>query len=239
MKKLLMLGVGASAALTSSFLFGGSVYRSLGAEMDTVAPVSAAYESSQGTPTSKWGGGADFNIRGNLSTGPDVWIGDITKNGPDSSTTHVPRDAFQYGEQQKIDAIRLEWTLTKWEIAETMRGWYVKAGYSYTRITSKANRYTDQTINLQDYDPMSQSDYITDTRHGAVLGLGERWTFIDQHCSVTLGSSITAIFKRTIDHDGNNPDAVDDYKTLIEELPETRLSARMAPEVHMNIGYLW
>lgn len=224
----------------------GDVVRRIIVEADPVAPSSAAYEeAATGVTTSKWGGAADFNIAGVLSTGPEFWTGTFVKNGPEEDDTYR-REDFWPGERQKLDAIRLRWMISKWEQPQSMRGWFVKGGYSYTRIDSSANRY-DETAgegdavptNVFGTDPGADKDLVTDIRHGGVVGFGNRWLVWDQKLSVNVGMSYTANFKRSITVDSKDPNARADYDDMIDTLPDTRMNTRPLPEANLLVGYAW
>lgn len=222
------------------------INRRIIAEFDPVAPSSAAYEEdSSGVTTSKWGGLVDFNMGNVMSTGPEFWTGTFAAKGPDDGTDYRREDLWP-GERHKLDAIRLRWNLSFWEQPQSMRGWYVKTGYSYTRINSRANRY-DETGGEGDAlpavmstsSPSDDTDLVTDIRHGGALAFGNRWLLVGQTISVNLGASITANFKRTVNVDAKDPDARADYEDLISTLPDTRMSVRPTPEVNLGVGYAW
>jgi hypothetical protein len=80
---------------------------------------------------------------------------------------------------------------------------------------------------------------VTDLRHGAVLGFGNRWLLMGQTLSVNLGASFTTNFKRSVDIDSKDPDAQADYEDMISTLPDTRMSVRPTPEVNLGLGYAW
>ena len=235
---LLAMGTHAHAA---------DVTRKIIAEVDPVAPSSAAYEQDHdNVVTSKWGGLVDFNMAGVISTGPEFWTGTFTVKGPDDPTQTYRREDFWPGERQKIDAIRLRWMITKWEQPQSMRGYFVKGGYSYTRVNSRANKY-DETAgagdalpaNVLGTNPNADTDLVTDIRHGVVFAFGNRWLFFDQKVSVNLGASYTANFKRTVSIDSKDPNARADYTSMIESLPDTKMSTRPMPEANLLFGYAW
>jgi len=230
----------------SSAAFGADIMRQLTTEFDPVAPASAAYQhEDHGIAASMWGLSADFNVGGFMSTGPELWMGNFTVRGPTDPTQTYRREDFWPGEQQKIDAMRLRWNFTWWEQPASMRGWYVKGGYSYTRINSRANRY-QESGGQGDAVPAGilpdsniETNFVTDIRHGAMLGFGNRWMFASQKLTVTLGASITGNFKRTVSVDGKDPNARADYESLIEDLPDTRMSTQPLPEANLGLGYAW
>lgn len=231
-------------AVRSQMAMAGDVIRSVIAEVDPVAPTSSFYEQSQnGVTTSKWGVGADFNMSGRFSTGPEFWTGSFLVKGSDSaSPAGLRREDFWPGERQKIDAVRFRWNLTMWEQAQSMRGWYVKAGYSYTKISSRANRFTESVdsqnlATTQDDSPMDETDLIADTRHGVSLGAGSRW-FLYERVTASIGASITGNFRRTVDVDSRDPQARADYEDLINHsLADTKMATRPLPEVNVAVGY--
>jgi hypothetical protein len=234
-------------AIGSAPALAGDVNRKIIAELDPVAPASASYEEEKsGIVTSKWGALVDFNVGGVISTGPELWTGTFTVKGPSDPTERYRREDFWPGERQKLDAVRLRWTIAKWEQASSMRGWFLRGGYSYTRINSRANRYTEEggegdalPANILGSSPEDETDLVTDIRHGAVLAFGNRWAFLDQSLTVNLGTSVTANFKRDVSVDSKDPNARKDYDTLIDDLPDTRMSTRPMPEVNLGVGYAW
>lgn len=239
------------ALATDMLLLAGSaeaadINRRIIAEIDPVAPGSASYEESEsGVTTSKWGGLVDFNMGNVLSTGPEFWTGTFAAKGPVDESSYRREDLWP-GERHKIDAIRLRWTVSRWEQPQSMRGWFIKGGYSYTRINSRANRY-DETGGEGDAipavvtttSPSDDTDLVADLRHGAVFGFGNRWLLAEQSLSINLGASFTANFKRTVNVDSQDPDALADYEDMISTLPDTRMSVRPTPEVNLGLGYAW
>lgn len=222
------------------------INRRIIAEIDPVAPGSASYEEDQtGIVTSKWGGLVDFNMGNVLSTGPEFWTGTFSAKGPEDDSEYRREDLWP-GERHKIDAIRLRWMITRWEQPQSMRGWYVKSGYSYTRINSRANRYDESggegdaiPAVIPSSQPSDDTDLVTDLRHGAVFGFGNRWLLFSQSLTVNLGASFTADFKRTVNVDSKDPDARADYEDMISSLPDTKMSVRPTPEVNLGFGYAW
>jgi hypothetical protein len=213
-------------------------------EVDPIAPASAAYEQKvNDVTTNKWGGLADFNLGNLLSTGPEFWTGTFLMKGPSDETTAYRREDFWPGERQKIDAIRLRWTLARWENPASMRGWFVKGAYNYTRINSRANRYVstsgegDAVPVTVSAAPSEETDLVTDIRHGVSLAFGNRWLLTDQKFSIDLGASFLRNFKRSVTVDAKNPNARADYDDAIESLPDTRMDTRPTPEINLGMGY--
>lgn len=226
---------------------GADINRRIIAEIDPVAPGSAAYEEkSSGIVTSKWGGLVDFNMGNVLSTGPEIWTGTFAAKGPSDPAVDYRREDLWPGERHKLDAIRLRWNITRWEQPQSMRGWFVKAGYSYTRINSRANRY-DETGGEGDAlpailpasNPDDDTDLVTDLRHGVDYGFGNRWLMFDQKVSVNVGATFTSNFRRSVTVDSKDPDARADYEDMIGRLPDTRMSVRPTPEINLGVGYAW
>ncbi len=223
------------------------IARNIVAELDPVAPTSASFEHNiNDVATSKWGALADFNAKDVVSTGPEIWTGTFNVHGPSEPTASYRREDFWPGERHKLDAIRLRWNITRWERPRAMHGWFVKGGYSYTRISSHANRHTEEggagdavPVTLPTSDPGDETDFVSDVRHGLVGGFGNRWTFFEQKLTLSLGASITLNFQRTVSVDSNDPNARADYEQMIRDLPETRLSTRPIPEGNLGIGYAW
>lgn len=230
-------------AAWSSVAVAGDVVRSVIAEVDPVAPASSFYEQAQGgVTTSKWGAGIDFNMGGRFSTGPEFWTGSFLVKGADGSSSGLRREDFWPGERQKIEAVRFRWNLTMWEQTQSMRGWYLKAGYSYTKVNSRANRYTEtidstSLTTTKTDNPMDETDLIADTRHGLNLGAGSRW-FLYERVTASIGASLTQNFKRSVDVDSKDPQAVADYEDLINHaLPDAKMTVRPTPEVNVALGY--
>jgi hypothetical protein len=208
-------------------------------EIDPVAPASAAYDEKNNNMTnSKFGVNVDFNIGGFISTGPEVWTGAFYLKGAEEAR----REDLQPGERHKITATRFRWNFSRWEIPSNMRGWYLKAAYSYLKVDSRSNRFTE-TGDLSSGDltkldtPSDETDLITDERHGATFGFGERWLLMNQSLSITVGVSMNSDFKREVAVDSTDEDARADYDQVIEALPDTRLSTRPLPEANLSMGY--
>ena len=220
----------------------GDVMRKLILEVDPVAPVSSAYEQSvNGVTTSKYGAGVDFNLGTTVSTGPEIWSGTFVARGDDSGGAYRREDLWP-GERHKIDAMRFRWSVGVWEQGQSMRGWYFKAAYNWTRINSRANRFTEimsatgSSASASD-NPNDETDLITDMRHGVSLAFGNRWVIADNFMA-GIGASVTHNFKRSVSVDSKDPMARDDYESLINHsLPDTRMAVRPRPEVNIGVGY--
>jgi len=232
-------------AFISNTVFGSDINRAIIAELDPIAPASSNYESQTSTvETSKWGAAVDFNLGAKISTGPEIWTGAFTAKNGDLDGGAYRREDMWPGERHKIEATRLRWTVGLWEQAQSMRGWYVKGGYSYTRITSRANRYLETSAagdavptGVENVSPDDNTNIVTDTRHGIVASFGNRWLVWDQRLSIGVGASLTQNFKRSLTVDGRDPNAEADYNRMIDDLPDTRLSNRPIPEINMAAGY--
>jgi hypothetical protein len=244
MMRVIVLALG---ALTTQAAWAADINKKIIAEVDPIAPGSAAYEeATNDVTTSKFGAGVDFNVGGVISTGPELWTGNFVMKGANEEGATYRREDMFPGERHKIDATRLRWTVTRWELPSSMRGWYVKAGYSYLRVNSRANRYTEASdgndavpVNFFTEDPGDETDLITDIRHGATGGFGNRWLLWNQSLSLSLGASFTATFKRTVSVDSKDPMARRDYDAMIADLPDTKMSLRPTPEVNLGMGYAW
>jgi hypothetical protein len=249
----LLILTAAFVAFSATTLNAADLHRKITAEFDPVAPASASYEDKYyDTTTSKWGAQVDFNAGGVISTGPELWTGTFTVKGPDSVEEDFRREDFYPGERHKLDATRLRWNLTRWEKPASMRGWYFKGGYSYLRVNSRANRFSELTGDEAPAgsssdavpvgifkSPDDETDLITDIRHGVYGGFGNRWAYLDTRLTLTLGASATMNFKRAVTVDSTDPDARSDYDAIIEDLPETRMSVRPTPEANLTMGYSW
>jgi hypothetical protein len=238
------VALGLMSALSGN-AFAGDVLRDIIVEADPVAPSSSLYEQSQsGVITNKWGGSLDFNVGARISTGPEYWMGTFVVKGPDGNASPTARrEDFWPGERQKIDATRFRWNIGVWEQGQSMRGWYFKAAYNYTKISSRANRYTESVdgSNGLSYVPLDapgdETDLLTDIRHGVSASFGTRW-FVYERMTASIGASITKNFKRAVDIDSKDTSAKADYEDLIEhKLPDTRISIRPTPEVNVGLGY--
>ncbi len=239
--------------LLSTSAYGADIYRTITAEVDPIAPASSAMEEKNyGVTTSKWGGQVDFNVGGVITTGPEIWVGTFIVRGPEDSASDYRREDFYPGETHKLDATRLRWNITKWERPSSMRGWYVKSGYSYVRVNSKANRYSELTgdeapagSGSSDAVPISvfaqpddNTDLVSDIRHGVYGGFGNRWVLASR-MTLTLGTSVTVDLKRSVGVDSKDPDARADYDAIIEDIPSTKISIRPTPEANLTFGYAW
>lgn len=248
MKRVFFVATATASLVLGAFstvAYGADIHRKLIGEFDPMAPGGAAYESSaDGLSASEWGGRVDFNVAGLLSTGPEIWTGVYRKEA--SGEGSVRREDFWPGEKHKADAIRLRWTIGKWQKPSSMRGWYLKTGYSYMRVNSRANRYTEQSgegdaIPVGGFvsEPDDETDLVQDVRHGMMFGFGNRWAFFRQKVTVTLGASITANFKRDVSVDSKDDLARADYDAFIEDLPASELDPDPLPEASLALGYAW
>ena len=181
-----------------------------------------------------WAGQVDFNV-GQVATGPELWIGNFTRKGPEDADKYVRREDLQYGESHKIEASRFRWTVSMWEKPSSMRGWFVKGGSSYTSIQSRAHREYSARL---DTPAVPMDANIVDTRHGLMAGFGQRWAIIDSAATITLSISSTFNLKRSLAVDSEDPDAETDYKSLTETIPYSRMSLRSVPEASLALGWL-
>jgi len=222
------------AGVRSQPVYGADIRRVLSAEIDPVAPTAALALSKGQDRTTMWGGQVDFNV-GQVATGPELWIGNFTRKGPEEADDHVRREDLQYGESHKIEASRFRWTVSMWEKPSSMRGWFIKGGYSYTAIQSRAHREYSARLDTP-ATPMDSN--IVDTRHGMMAGFGQRWAIIDSAATITLSISSTFNFKRSLAVDSDDEDAEADYKSLTETIPYARMSLRSVPEASLALGWL-
>lgn len=227
-------------------LEAGDVVRRLVLEADPVAPASSIYEQNQnGVTTSKYGASVDFNIGAYMTTGPELWTGTFLVRGDDSGANYRREDLWP-GERQKLDAMRFRWTFGIFEQGQSMRGWYLKGAYSWLRINSRANRFTEDMAASPALaagavldQPNDETDLITDMRHGVSLAVGNRWILGDSFMA-SVGASLTHNFRRSVSVDSTDPMAKADYEALINQtLPDTRMATRPMPEVNIGLGYSW
>ena len=238
--------LGSTLVLAAVKAEAADINRKIIAEIDPVAPSSAAYDTAaNGIDASKFGASVDFNLAGVFSTGPEIWTGNFNIQGKDGQT-NLRRDALFPGEKEKVSAMRLRWNVTAWEQPSSMRGWYIRGAYSYTRVDSRSNLYSTASTgndavpaNFFVGSPEDNVDLVTDTRHGVAAELGNRWLLWNQSLSITLGASITANFKRTVSVDSKDPNARANYDDLIANLADTRMNTRPTPEADLGLGYAW
>ncbi|NBQ52394.1 MAG: hypothetical protein EBU49_02270 [Proteobacteria bacterium] len=143
---LIMAGPVFGCALFASSAGAAEINRRFITEIDPVAPSSALYEQrASGITTSKFGASVDFNVGENFSVGPEFWSGTFLAKGDSLSGDMLRREDMFPGERHKIDAMRLRWNMSFWEIPSSMRGWYTRLSYDYVKVNSRANRYTEST----------------------------------------------------------------------------------------------
>ena len=242
---LIMAGPVFGCALFASSAGAAEINRRFITEIDPVAPSSALYEQrASGITTSKFGASVDFNVGENFSVGPEFWSGTFLAKGDSLSSDALRREDMFPGERHKIDAMRLRWNMSFWEIPSSMRGWYTRLSYDYVKVNSRANRYTESTdsanalpVDLSGDVPLDETDLITDSRHGLSLGIGNRWLISNQKVSVSVGAGISHYLRRNVTVDSKDPQAVADYEDMINTLPDTRLALRPIPELSMGLGY--
>jgi hypothetical protein len=228
-------------------LQGADISRRLIMEIDPMASSSSVYDQNYNNMTnSRWGGHVDFNVGGIISTGPEFWLGAFTVRGPTEPDQTYRREDLWPGERQKLDALRLRWHFTLWENGASMRGWYVSSAYNYLRVNSRANRFAEPVgtadavpVGTYSGNPDENTSLVTDIRHGFGLGVGNRWLFLDQKLTFTLGISMTRFIKRALNVEGKDPNTKTDYEDLIESIPDTRMSTRGLPEANLGIGFAW
>lgn len=227
-------------------LEAGDVVKQIVFEADPIAPASATYEQQTSkVTTNKYGAAVDFNMGANISTGPELWSGTFLLRGDDTGAAYRREDMWP-GERHKVEAMRFRWTFGMWEQPQSMRGWYVKAAYNWTRINSRANRYTEDlssstamAIATATDKPDDETDLITDMRHGASIAVGNRWLLTDR-LMASVGASVTHNFKRVLTIDSHDKMAQADYESVINNaLPDTRMATRPIPEVNLGLGYAW
>ena len=212
-------------------------------ELDPLAPLQAYYDQSikQGVSSNQWAGRVDFNVQGIFSTGPEMQVGSYVKRGVESNVNSVRREDLWPGEHQKIGLSRFRWNISFWEIPETMRGWFVTAGYEYARIDSKANRYTEGPgdavpVGAPIDVPDDETDLVTDIRHGVRLAFGERWVFANKY-TTSLELSLHRMTRREVSVTSKDSLARADYDASVEELRIFPATARSYPEAKLGIGY--
>jgi hypothetical protein len=227
-------------------LEAGDVVRRLVLEADPIAPMSSVYEQSvNSVTTSKYGASVDFNVGAFMTTGPEFWTGTFLARGDDSGASYRREDLWP-GERHKLDAMRFRWSFGVFEQGQSMRGWYLKGAYSWMRINSRANRFTEDMSTANGLSsatvldqPNDETDLITDMRHGVSFAFGNRWIIADRLIT-SVGASITHNFRRTLAVDSSDPMAKNDYEDLInQKLPDTRMATRPMPEVNIGFGYSW
>jgi len=211
------------------------IRRVMAAEIDPVAPTAAMATSEGRKSASMWGGQADFNV-GPVATGPEIWIGNFNRKGPLNPDDRVRREDLQFGEQHKVEATRLRWTVSLYEKPSSLRGWFVRGGYSYTKINSRAKR--DFNVNYLDSTATNLESDITDTRHGLMAGFGQRWTFFDSSLTASVSISATFNLSRSVSEADLDPDARTDYEDFIEDTPYARMSNKSVPEANLSLGWL-
>ncbi len=224
----------------SNLQFAAEINRYLSAEIDPLAPVAAAYQSQTGQRASMWGGQVDFNFMGKFSTGPEIWAGNFAKKSSGGTVGgYLRKEELQPGEEYKLNAIRLRWNVTYWEVPETMRGLFAKAGVSYLRVENKSTKQNDLKLNINGLEPNNIKSDVNEVRSGVSLGFGQRWAYMERSLSVTLGMHYLVPFQRDITLESDDPQAKADYEDTIESIQDSRLSARPMPEAQLTLGYLW
>jgi hypothetical protein len=227
-----------SGLLRAGYAMGSDVPKYIAVETSPIAPVAAVRESAQGNATSMWEFATDFNVNGKFSTGPELWLGTFAmRSKADDPTERVRREDLQYAERQKIDASSLKWNVTLFESGYSMRGWFLKTGYSYTKVLSRAHRYYETDFTLENAENTEAN--ITDYRHGVYGAFGQRWHFWNHNATVTVGVNYTHYFRRQIHVESPDVDAREDYLELIEKMPDARLSARPIPQADFRVGFLF
>ncbi|MEZ4741473.1 MAG: hypothetical protein R3B45_03360 [Bdellovibrionota bacterium] len=207
-------------------------------EFNPLAPIAAARANATGNSVSMWDFGVDFNVAGKFCTGPEIWLGNFSiSSEAQNEAERIRREDFQYTERQKLDATKINWNVSFFESGYAMRGWFVRAGYSYTKVNSKANRFYESQYGLDNAENVQS--IVTDYRHGIYGSFGQRWHFWDHKASLTIGISYTHNFKRDINTESIDEDAEKDYLTLIEQIPDTRLSAKPMPTADLRLGFLF
>lgn len=229
-----LLSVTAFASFLTTSVYAGDIRRVLAAEVDPVAPIAAMTLSKDETRVNMWAAQVDFNV-GRVATGPEFWVGNFAKSGPDDTSTYVRPEDLQPGESHKLEASRFRWTISLWEKPSSMRGWFIKSGYSYTSIQSRAHRETSTRL---DGPSVPLDANIVDTRHGLMAGFGQRWAIADSSATITLAISSTFNFKRSLAVDSEDPDAQADYKDFTENMPYARMSTKSVPEAALTLGWL-
>lgn len=238
--------------LTASFLVlslgsvtaqAGELNRKMVVEVDPLAPVLGSTLTSSGNSTSTYGFNVDFNLNG-ITTGPEMWSGTFRRNPKDPNSNHIRPEDLDPGEFYKMSATRFRWMVSKFQVPETMRGWFVRGGWSYTKITSRQTMNNDGSegqdpVYLKDGTlPAQLESDIVDERQGIVLSFGERWAFMKNRISLSLSASYTYNFRRKISVDSEDPDAKADFEAMIEEIEDNRMSASPFPEAQLTFGYL-
>ena len=228
---------------TATPLHGAARHQQLCIEIDPLGPASAIYESTNADMSaSNFSAKVDFNVGGVLSMGPEFWSGAYVLKGTRDADALVRREDLWPNERHKLKGMRVRWNVTFWEVPASMRGWFLKAGLSYTDIASRANRYTEHGAdgNFSDLSaygqPDDDPDFVNEVRRGVFLGFGQRWLFRNRF-SVTMELAYARTLSREINVDSSDPRARGDFDDVLETLPFTKFSAKPYPEANLGLGY--
>ena len=231
------------SVFTGTQALGSDVLKKMAVELDPFSPLAASLETQtpEGKSASMWGGQVEFNMGNKLATGPEFWLATIKRQGKRTDGPIGREEEMIENENVKLEATRLRWMVGLYEKPMSLRGWFVKAGISYTKIQSRSNIHNEWETNLDDgTNPDFFTNNVTDVRQGVVAAVGQRWLFFKQSASLSLTASITANYKRNVSVDAEDTDAREDYDQLIEDIPGGRqLSAKPFPEGQVAFGYMF
>jgi hypothetical protein len=237
-QKLFLLSI----CLLGSQAYGADVVKKLTVEIDPLAPLAASIEqnSTKGATTSMWGGNIEFNVGSRFATGPEFWIGTFKRVGTRDGELDGREQDYFSDEKFKLDSTRLRWMVGVYEQGQSMRGWFAKAGISYMKTNSKATLRNSREHPLDDTTvPDKMESTVVDVRQGVVGAIGQRWIFFNNSCSLALAASFTANYIRNVSVDSQDPNAREDYDSIIEDVPGSKLSAATLPEANLTFGYIF
>lgn len=200
--------------------------RTIAVEFDAFTPTKASRSNEGNNKVQEWGGELQYNFKGILLA-TEFWFGEYEKDGAGSAGARLAD-----GETYEILYNRYQLFVGAFSRKEQMKGWYAKAGYSYTKIDTEATL-------LSGVNGTSVSSYnnYDDSRQGATASAGHRFTFLKNRCSLNLGLSYTKTTSRIVSD--QDPELESRYESILANAGDKRLAAKDFPEVRVAVGVLF
>jgi len=200
--------------------------RTYAVEIDAYTPTKA-YQGSEGNnKVQEWGGELQYNLT-DIIISAEFWFGEYEKknNRPEGAS-------LSEGEAYDILYNRHQIFVGTFSKKEQMKGWYVKGGYSYTKIDAEATLLDKEgTVSGANYNNLDE------VRHGITVAAGHRYTFLKNRCSLNLGLSHTKTTSRSISEQNANLESR--YGSILANAGDKRLGSKDFPEIRVALGVLF
>lgn len=200
--------------------------RTIAVELDAFTPTKAARGNEGKNNVQEWGGEFQYNFN-SVFVASEFWFGEYQKEGAGSAGARLAE-----GETYDILYNRYQLLVGAFSKKKLMKGWYAKAGYSFTKVDTKATLLSG-AVEGSGYT-YNNSD---DSRQGATVSAGHRYTFLKNRCSLNLGLSYTKTTSRIVSD--QDPTLESRYESILANAGDKRLAGKDFPEIRVAVGVLF